>query len=83
MTYPLVWSPFPEDVRNYRQCLLEYMILKGTYQTLNIKDTANRFFEGGGFDFLVYMEQRYENCASICETPLFYLTRDMDQGIPD
>ena len=31
MTQPLQWSVFPDDVRNYRQCLLEYLIPKETY----------------------------------------------------
>lgn len=42
----------------------------------------DRFMLGGGYDFLVHMEHTYDGCASICETPLFYLTRDMELGMP-
>ena len=28
------------------------------------------------------METNYTDCASVCEAPLFYLTRDISQGMP-
>lgn len=29
------------------------------------------------------MEHNHKNCASVCETPLFYLTKDISQGRPE
>lgn len=40
------------------------------------------FFESGAFDYFSAMEDNYEACASICRTPLFYLTKDVSEGTP-
>ena len=29
------------------------------------------------------LEHDHESCASICETPLFYLAKDISKGIPE
>ena len=39
------------------------------------------FMQSGGFDFLNELEESYD-CASICTTPLFYLTRSIKDGRP-
>ena len=39
------------------------------------------FFDAGGYDFLLALEDRY-SCASICLVPLFYLTKDVADGPP-
>ena len=47
------------------------------------KDHYHNFFKkNGGYDFLVSMELKYENCAGLCQTPLFYLTKSIDKGMP-
>lgn len=40
------------------------------------------FMQTGGFDFLNELEESYD-CASICVTPLFYLTRSIKEGRPE
>jgi hypothetical protein len=42
---------------------------------------VDKFFNQGGYDFLTDLENTYE-CASLCETPLFYLTKDVRLGKP-
>ena len=42
---------------------------------------VDEFFEKGGYDFLAGLENRYD-CASLCSVPLFYLTKDVDNGPP-
>lgn len=37
------------------------------------------FFNDGIYEFLGELEQSYD-CASICEVPLFYLTKDIREG---
>ena len=44
-------------------------------------ELVDKFFNQGGFDFLTDLENRYD-CASLCETPLFYLTKDVSLGPP-
>ena len=41
-----------------------------------------QFFEKGGFKFLSELEQNYTDCASVCEPPLFYVTKGIDLGVP-
>ena len=40
------------------------------------------FFDKGGYGFLSELEQKYE-CASVCNRPLFYITRDIEEGRPE
>ena len=40
-----------------------------------------QFFDAGGYEFLLALETRY-NCGSICLAPLFYLTKDVEDGPP-
>lgn len=42
---------------------------------------VDKFFEKGGYDLLADFEEQY-NCASMCTTPLFYLTKDIKEGPP-
>ena len=44
-------------------------------------DMVDMFFKAGGYDFLKSLEEKY-SCASICEVPLFYLTKDVKLGAP-
>jgi len=41
-------------------------------------DKAKKFVEKGGFKSLKYMENQYE-CAAVCKTPLFYVTRSFTE----
>lgn len=64
-TYPFAWSPFPQDVRSYRQCLLNFIVPKDIYETPLCGSTPcnvfrDRFFKpDGGYIFLVELEQKY------------------------
>ncbi len=42
---------------------------------------AKKFFDAGGYEFLLNLETRY-NCASVCLTPLFYLAKNVKDGPP-
>lgn len=42
----------------------------------------DRFYKDGGYDFLINLELTYDNCGSICDPPLFYITRDISEGLP-
>ena len=44
---------------------------------------ATSFYEEGGFEFLKWIEGIHHQCASICEPPLFYLTKDISEGMPE
>ena len=39
------------------------------------------FFDKGGYGFLSELEDKYD-CASVCNLPLFYITRDISEGRP-
>lgn len=43
---------------------------------------VKEFYESGGFLFLMGLESEHEGCASVCETPLFYLLKDISEGMP-
>jgi hypothetical protein len=47
-------------------------------QTMEMVD---KFFDKGGYKFLSDLEEKF-NCASICSTPLFYITKDVKEGPP-
>lgn len=40
---------------------------------------ADAFFENGGYEFLSDIESTYD-CASMCEVPLFWITKDVSEG---
>ena len=44
---------------------------------------TDSFFEGGGYAFLSGLESSYTDCASICDAPLFHLTKDVELGMPN
>lgn len=39
------------------------------------------FFDKGGYEMLKTLEKEFD-CAGICYKPLFYLTKDVTDGIP-
>lgn len=41
--------------------------------------SVNDFFDKGGEKFISALESEFE-CGSLCKTPLFYLTKNADQG---
>lgn len=44
---------------------------------------APRFFDTDNrYEFLVFLEENYADCSSICDTSLFSLTRDVRLGMP-
>lgn len=42
---------------------------------------VDKFFNKGGYKFLSDLEEKF-NCASVCSTPLFYITKDVKEGPP-
>lgn len=43
----------------------------------------SRFFDfDNRYEFLVFLENTYDDCSSICDPSLFTLTRDVSLGIP-
>jgi len=44
-------------------------------------EAAEQFFENGGAEFVEQFESSLD-CASICETPLFYLSVSISEGPP-
>ena len=44
-------------------------------------EKVQMFFDKGGYELLADLEDKY-TCASICSTPLFYLTKDIKEGPP-
>lgn len=69
----------------YKDCYNN--VLKNMNQNNNkIKNNAGfkkaqKEFNKGGWKFLAELEKK-GNCAGICETPLFFLTRDLSAGPP-
>ena len=50
----------------------------------SLKETMyyiNKFFDQGGYEFLKELETSLD-CAGLCYTPLFYLTKDVRLGQP-
>ena len=82
-TYPLQWNADLEtSFTDFRTCHVKKLVPKRKYESEVPEDLRIGFFEKGTFDFLVRLETDYEDCASICETPLFYLTRNIAKGMP-
>ena len=82
-TYPLQWNADLEtSFTDFRTCHVKKLVPKRKYESEVPQDLREGFFEKGTFDFLVRLETDYEDCASICETPLFYLTRNIAKGMP-
>lgn len=48
----------------------------------NTMKYVDDFFDKGGYDFLSTLESKYE-CASMCEVPLFWITKDVSEGPPN
>ena len=46
------------------------------------KELTDKFFKNGGYNFLIDLEFNFEDCGSICNKPLFYITRDISKGLP-
>ena len=42
---------------------------------------VDMFFQKGGYELLAEFVNKYD-CASLCSTPLFYLTKDVKMGPP-
>lgn len=63
----------------YEQCFNAISAAKGSASgaTTGAKD----FFVNGGFQFLKSFEKQYD-CAGLCYTPLFYLTKPLSVGPP-
>ena len=68
----------------YEQCFDE--VLKGQFATKQPDDPywiwPKQFEEEGNLEFLIEMEAKYESCAGVCETPLFYVSKPLSEGMP-
>lgn len=47
----------------------------------NFLDKVRKFITSNGMEVLAELEDKYD-CASVCEVPLFYITRDISEGMP-
>jgi hypothetical protein len=50
-------------------------------ELINTMKMVDKFFNGGGYTLLSDFEKKF-NCASICTTPLFYLSKNVIEGPP-
>jgi hypothetical protein len=81
-TYPFSWEDDPEKaVHSFKQCY-EEKLLPGRKYTSEYDTMVKEFYGSGGFLFLMGLESEHEGCASVCETPLFFLLRDISEGMP-
>lgn len=78
---PFKWTGKGNGVNSFRDCY-------NTKLKDEIKKDKNKFnskvidfFDKKGFEFLGALESSFD-CASICNVPLFYLTRDISEGRP-
>jgi hypothetical protein len=49
--------------------------------TANFKAAVRNFMTSNGMEILSELEDKYD-CASVCEVPLFYITKDISEGRP-
>ena len=77
-------------VRNYKECYERNLkdIFEGDELRNSVDATmvetmkyVDDFFGNGGYEFLSVLEVKY-NCASMCQVPLFWLTKDVSEGPP-
>jgi len=73
-------------VKNYKECYdkqlkgeLESKESDSSYDEIVMK--AKMFFEDGGYEMLKSLETEYD-CAGICYQPMFYITKDVTEGLP-
>ena len=78
---PLVFTSGSPSYSSYRDCYNQVLSKAATGTSGRKWSQVREFFRSGGFDFLSDAESKYD-CASICEVPLFYVTRDISEGLP-
>lgn len=82
---PMTFQTAAPKFSNYKDCYNK--VLKTMNQNNNkIKNSAGfkraqNEFKKGGWKFLADLEKE-GNCAGICETPLFFMTKDLSAGAP-
>ena len=80
--FPLKWTNDPSDAYNtFKECYEKVLKPKEKYSG-NFDESVDSFFDGGGYEFFSELEQTYQNCASGCKPTLFYLTLDINKGMP-
>lgn len=82
ITKPFIWTKDKEKaVKSFKDCYETVLKPKNLYISKE-KEMVKKFYEEGGYDFLIWIETIHHNCASICDAPLFYITRDISEGMP-
>jgi hypothetical protein len=84
ITKPFVWTTSKENsVKNFKECYETVLKPQNVYITKE-QEMVTKFYDEGGFDFMVWIEGEHHEgaCASICDPPLFYLTKDISEGMP-
>ena len=82
-TYPFIWTDDPDEAfTTFRDCYNNVIKPKDKYIS-SLDEYKKSFYDDGGYLLLKILESQHESCASICEPPLFYLTRDVSLGMPD
>jgi hypothetical protein len=80
-TYPFKWTDDPSEAQNtFKECYDNVLKPEGKY--FGLEEFTKPFYEDGGFQLLVGLEHEHKTCASICEIPLFFLTKDISLGKP-
>lgn len=71
---------FTGTAQSYKVC---YDALVASYNAGSQanKNDALEFLQKGGYSFISSFEKQFK-CAGICFTPLFYLTRNLSEGLP-
>jgi len=65
-SYPMKWtSDRKSAMTSFKECYSNVLEPQDKY-TSDYLVNKERFFAGGGFDFLVRLEKTFDNCASIC-----------------
>jgi len=86
--WPLKWSTDKKkSFSTFKECYEGVLspIKKDKYGGGNYnkyKKYVDSFFAGGGYKFLTDLESKYDDCASICFKPLFFISKDISKGMP-
>ena len=82
ITKPFVWTNSKKNaVKNFKECYETVLKPQNIYISKE-REMVKKFYEDGGYDFVIWIEEMHNQCASICSPPLFYITKDISEGMP-
>ena len=71
---PMVFND-SQSYQNFKQCFDEKLKMEMA-QSPAIYYKVQQMIDSGGFEMLEYLEKNF-NCASFCEVPFFYFTKNV------